>query len=51
MLCGGKRIDRDGYFMESTVFTDITDDMTIAQEEIFGPVMNVIKFKTIDEVI
>jgi acyl-CoA reductase-like NAD-dependent aldehyde dehydrogenase len=51
LVCGGKRIDRDGYFLESTVFTDITDDMTIAKEEIFGPVMNVIKFKTVDEVI
>jgi len=51
LLCGGNRIDRPGYFLESTVFGDVTDDMTIAQEEIFGPVMSIIKFKTIEEVI
>ena len=51
MACGGSRIDRDGYFLDSTVLTDVTDDMTIAKEEIFGPVMSIIKFKTIDEVI
>ena len=51
LLCGGNRINRPGYFLEPTVFADVSDDMTIAKEEIFGPVMNVIKFKTIDEVI
>lgn len=51
LMCGGKRIDRKGYFVESTVFADVTDDMTIAKEEIFGPVMCILKFKTIDEVI
>jgi aldehyde dehydrogenase (NAD+) len=51
LLCGGKRIKRDGYFVETTVFADVTDDMTIAKEEIFGPVMSILKFKTIDEVI
>ena len=50
-MCGGKRIDRKGYFVETTVFEDVTDDMTIAKEEIFGPVMSIFKFKTIDEVI
>ena len=50
-MCGGKRIDRKGYFVETTVFADVTDDMTIAKEEIFGPVMSIFKFKTIDEVI
>lgn len=50
-MCGGKRIDRKGYFVESTVFADVTDDMTIAKEEIFGPVMSILKFKSIDEVI
>ena len=33
------------------MFTDVKDDMKIAQEEIFGPVLSVFKFKTIDEVI
>jgi acyl-CoA reductase-like NAD-dependent aldehyde dehydrogenase len=37
--------------METTIFGDVQDDMTIAKEEIFGPVMSIIKFKTIEEVI
>merc|ERR1712198_271618 len=40
-----------GYYIESTVFTDVDDDMRIAKEEIFGPVMQIFKFKTIDEAI
>merc|ERR1712086_1240472 len=51
LMCGGNKIDRKGFFVESTVFADVTDDMTIAKEEIFGPVMSIMKFKTIDEVI
>jgi len=50
-LTGGKRLDRPGYFVETTVFGDVQDDMTIAKEEIFGPVMSIIKFKTVEEVI
>ena len=50
-MCGGNRIDRPGYFVENTVFADCHDDMVIAREEIFGPVMSVFKFKTIDEAI
>ncbi|XP_072050599.1 aldehyde dehydrogenase 1A1-like [Amphiura filiformis] len=49
--CGGKRIGDKGYFVESTVFSDVTDDMRVAKEEIFGPVQQIIKFKTLDEVI
>jgi aldehyde dehydrogenase (NAD+) len=41
----------NGYFVEPTVFTDVRDDMTIATEEIFGPVMSILKFKDADEVI
>lgn len=37
--------------MEPTVFADVKDDMTIAKEEIFGPVMSILKFKSVDEVI
>ena len=37
--------------MEPTIFVDVNDDMVIAKEEIFGPVLAVLKFKTIDEVI
>jgi len=51
LRAGGKRIDRPGFYHESTVFTDVTDDMTIATEEIFGPVVSILKFKTIDEAI
>ena len=51
LICGGKRADMDGYFIEPTVFADVTDDMTIAREEIFGPVMSVLDFDTEEEVI
>lgn len=40
-----------GFFVEPTVFADVKDEHTIAKEEIFGPVMSILKFKTIDEVI
>lgn len=48
---GGKRIETEGFFMEPTVFSNVTDDMNIAKHEIFGPVQCILKFKTIDEVI
>jgi aldehyde dehydrogenase (NAD+) len=51
LLLGGQRIGERGYFIEPTVFADVRDEMTIAQEEIFGPVMSVIPFKDVDEVI
>ncbi|MGB5771371.1 MAG: aldehyde dehydrogenase family protein, partial [Crocosphaera sp.] len=51
LLCGGGRVGDRGYFIEPTVFADVQDQMKIAQEEIFGPVMSIIKFKDIDEVI
>ncbi|MEP1537134.1 MAG: betaine-aldehyde dehydrogenase [Paracoccaceae bacterium] len=44
LVSGGARLDRDGFYLEPTVFADVTDDMTIAQEEIFGPVMSVLDF-------
>jgi aldehyde dehydrogenase (NAD+) len=50
-LTGGKRHGNKGWFVEPTVFADVNDDMTIAKEEIFGPVMSIMKFKTVDEVI
>ncbi|XP_071151222.1 LOW QUALITY PROTEIN: aldehyde dehydrogenase, cytosolic 2-like [Mytilus edulis] len=49
--CGGKRIGTKGYFIEPTVFSDVNEDMRIGKEEIFGPVQQIIKFKTMDEVI
>ncbi len=51
LVCGGKRLDRDGFYLEPTVFADVTDNMTIAKEEIFGPVMSVLTFKTEEEAI
>lgn len=55
LLCGGNRMttppfDR-GFFVEPTVFTDVEDTMTIAQEEIFGPVMSILTYDTEEEVI
>ncbi|MDE4142449.1 MULTISPECIES: betaine-aldehyde dehydrogenase [Rhodobacterales] len=51
LICGGERVDRPGYFIAPTVFADVTDDMVIAREEIFGPVMSVLDFETEEEVI
>ena len=51
LVCGGKRAEREGFFVEPTVFADVTDDMVIAREEIFGPVMAVLDFDTEDEVL
>ncbi|MFC7132808.1 MULTISPECIES: aldehyde dehydrogenase family protein [Salinibaculum] len=45
-LVGGDALDRDGYFVEPTVFDGVDNDMRIAQEEIFGPVLSVIEFST-----
>jgi len=43
LAAGGSAPDRDGYFVEPTIFTGVTNDMTIAREEIFGPVLSVIE--------
>jgi aldehyde dehydrogenase (NAD+) len=51
LLTGGKKHGDQGYFIEPTVFDDVKDEMKIAKEEIFGPVMNILKFKDINEVI
>jgi aldehyde dehydrogenase (NAD+) len=48
---GGGRVGKLGYFIEPTVFTNVQDEHKIAQEEIFGPVLSVIKFSDVDEVI
>jgi len=50
LLTGGKAPAGEGYFVEPTVFDGVRDDMTIAREEIFGPVMNILTFKDIEEV-
>jgi betaine-aldehyde dehydrogenase len=55
LMTGGKRPDGDlfkkGYWIEPTVFADVKRGMRIAQEEIFGPVLSVFKWKDADEVI
>ncbi|KAJ1439045.1 Aldehyde/histidinol dehydrogenase [Sesbania bispinosa] len=49
--CGGDRLGSKGFFVQPTVFSNVKDDMLIAQDEIFGPVQSILKFKDIDEVI
>ncbi|KAM9312611.1 retinal dehydrogenase 2 isoform 3-T3 [Gastrophryne carolinensis] len=49
--CGGKPLGRKGFFIEPTVFSSVTDDMRIAKEEIFGPVQQILRFKSMEEVI
>lgn len=55
LACGGGRPEMQGmeggFWIEPTVFTDVTDDMRIAREEIFGPVMSILPFETEDEAI
>lgn len=50
LITGGKAHERGGLYIEPTVFSDVTDDMAIAREEIFGPVMSVLPFDTEEEV-
>lgn len=53
LLCGGKKAEGDGldngYFVEPTVFDHVTPDMRIAREEIFGPVLSIMRVKDFDE--
>ncbi|KAA8733228.1 betaine-aldehyde dehydrogenase [Acinetobacter qingfengensis] len=54
LLIGGKRATgefSEGAYVQPTVFTDCHDDMKIVQDEIFGPVMSILSYKTEDEVI
>ena len=55
VLCGGERATggdlANGCFMQPTLLGNVTNDMTVAQEEIFGPVAVIIKFRTEDEVV
>ncbi|KAL2935987.1 Aldehyde dehydrogenase family 2 member B4 mitochondrial, partial [Bienertia sinuspersici] len=49
--CGGERLGSKGYFIQPTVFSNVQDDMLIAQDEIFGPIQPILKFKDLDDVI
>ena len=48
---GGHRLNREGCFFETTVFTGVTPDMTIAREEVFGPVLSILPFDDDDEAV
>ena len=48
---GGHRLNREGCFFETTVFTDVTPDMTIAREEVFGPVLSILAFDSDEEAV
>lgn len=48
---GGERFGKEGFFIKPTVFSNVQDGMLIAQDEIFGPVQSILKFKDLDEVI
>jgi aldehyde dehydrogenase (NAD+) len=49
-VTGGKRHGNKGFYVEPTLFVDVKDNMAIATDEIFGPVMSVLKFKDLDEI-
>ena len=51
IVCGGKRAAEKGYFLQPTVIADVTHDMTVAREEIFGPAAVILKFSSEEEVI
>lgn len=51
LVAGGAKAGDRGYYVQPTVFADVTDDMRIAREEIFGPVQQIIKFKNDHELI
>lgn len=50
LLCGGNKAADTGYYIQPTVFGDVSDEMVIVQEEIFGPVQTIMKFSSVDEV-
>ncbi len=50
LLTGGHRVGDKGYFVEPTIFDNVKDDMAIAKDEIFGPVVSVLPFKSLEEV-
>jgi aldehyde dehydrogenase (NAD+) len=51
LVVGGHRVGDKGYFVEPTIFDGVRDDMTIAKDEIFGPVVAVLPFRGLDEVV
>ena len=51
LVAGGERAHEKGFYVQPTVFADVEDHMTIAREEIFGPVLSIFVFDTVEEVI
>ncbi|CAJ0948154.1 unnamed protein product, partial [Mesorhabditis belari] len=51
LVYGGKKVGEKGHFVEPTIFANVRDDMKIAQEEIFGPVMSVIRFDSMEDLV
>ena len=50
LVAGGRRHGENGFFVEPTIFDDVRDDMAIARDEIFGPVVSVLPFDSVEEV-
>ena len=50
-VSGGSKSDRDGWFIDPTIYADVTNEMRIAREEVFGPVLSVIRFKDLEEAV
>jgi len=51
LVAGGQKPFEQGYFVSPTIFADVRDEMTIAKEEIFGPVIAVMPYEDLDELI
>ncbi|KAF8036485.1 hypothetical protein BT93_C2263 [Corymbia citriodora subsp. variegata] len=51
LLTGGGRLGSEGYYIQPTIFTDVKEDSVIMKDEIFGPIMSLMKFRTTEEVI
>ncbi len=51
LITGGERVGQMGYFVQPTIFDGVKDTMAIAKDEIFGPVVSVLPFQGVDEVI
>ncbi|UOR11480.1 aldehyde dehydrogenase family protein [Halobacillus amylolyticus] len=55
LICGGKRAEdaelKHGFYVEPTIFADVDNSMKIAQEEIFGPVLSVIRYSDVEEAV
>ena len=50
VVAGGKVIEQQGYFMQPTILADVTHEMTVVREEVFGPVLVAMKFKDMDDI-